>query len=84
MRFKYIIFNSSFPAIFSESLSHNDIANGVRERPTSAGFIDFEIGGAFDDLIRVNCFGESFTLNIKSNQELDETIIENLINKENY
>lgn len=65
---KYIIFENSFVAIFSESLKHCDIAMGISDRPTSAGFCNIEVGKA------VYTHGESISLGI-ANKKGDADII---------
>ena len=70
---KYIMFNDHVAVIFDPQLSHKDVARGLQTasfKPTSAGFFsvtpDFPSKGG-DYQIRVSCFGESTTLNMKAN-----------------
>jgi hypothetical protein len=73
--FKYVITQENEPILFSKNLLHNKISiNAI-----SAGFLIL-----FIDIkrkkYRVKCFGESTTLNIKSNMSLDKKIIESFLN----
>lgn len=69
---KYILnYCTKHFVIFSEEVSH-DQENGLFG--TSAGFCKFYIE---DGKIGVECFGESVSLMLKSNQEIDSEIITN-------
>lgn len=72
---KYVMFNETNAVIFDPILSHKDVARGIGHagfKPTSAGFFqvtpDFPSKGG-DYQIRVNCFGESETLKLKTNEK---------------
>lgn len=65
---KYIVLNKRHIFIFGASQKHSDIANALTRgdlvQVTSAGFIDLYEG-------KPRCYGESISLNIKSNEEED-------------
>ena len=78
---KYIIFDKMSPVIFSNALTHSDVARGLREKPTSAGFVTLvplSIDGGY---VNATVHGESISIGIKSNGDEDEKIIERFINK---
>lgn len=74
---KYIMVDEIFPIIFQTYLVHKDIAHGVRSNPvTSAGFVQRDAEGNY------HCYGESVSLNIKSNPEMDSKIINTFLKGE--
>ena len=65
---KYIITKDKIIIVFSELLQHSDFKHFD---PISAGFISF---GIKNDEMTCSCYGESISLNLKSNPELDNII----------
>ncbi len=68
---KYIVFEEiyDYPCIidipmiiFPASINHSTIARKIGYKPISAGFLNMK---------KEKCFGESISLNIKSNPEID-------------
>ena len=80
-KLKYIIADGS-PILFGEATNHSDVARGFNV--TNAGFcsIDFVKGNnrEIDDKYKVTCYGESVTLDKKSDPEFDAGKIERMIN----
>lgn len=74
MIIKYIIIEeSNSPVLFEKKLLHSDVAKPFGAIK-SAGFCILDMkNGKF----KIKCFGESSTLNIKSNHEEDEEMIRN-------
>lgn len=74
---KYIITKDHEPILFSKNILHNDICkNAIR-----AGFLIIFINkNQFK--CRVSCFGESTTLQLKSDKTKDRLIIETFLNSE--
>lgn len=70
---KYIIFDNGmndFPIIFPNFIEHLAIAQMHSEwTPIRAGFIAFDWDGG------LNCFGNSFSLKLESNSEIDNKLI---------
>lgn len=64
---KYIIFRDNEIVIFSESLKHSDIANSLKKKVISAGFVHL-----YDNKIYAG--GESMTLGIEARAEDGEII----------
>lgn len=83
---KYVIIDETYPIIFSEAHQHSsfrDISGNV----TSAGFCSFQevdtpVGSRFcqSRIIQARCYGESVSLNIKSDPEKDAIILTRLFN----
>jgi len=73
---KYIIIDELFPILFTECQTHKDLAHGMRV--TSAGFFCTSIE---KDKIKVHCYGESISLNIK-NQPDDARLIEKFLSSD--
>lgn len=76
---KYIILNNERAIILPVSMNHSDLY-GI-EKITSAGFINFDLRctgienrDTFEDLVFVSTYGESVSLNLKSNKE-DATLV---------
>jgi len=73
---KYIINDNDIPVLFSKEIVHNEIVQNVK----SAGFLILK----YDHLKRkfiTTCFGESSSLEIRSDVSRDKKIIENFLNK---
>ncbi len=82
---KYIIVEEhgiEVPIIFSELQKHWHIAAGMKA--ISAGFCSFKTetilgddpnGSEDQDVIAVNCWGESMSLGVKSRLKVDEAVI---------
>jgi hypothetical protein len=69
---KYIRFNDVSVVIFTDDLKHSNIAEKLHINKTnidSAGYIKLRTDGT------VNTFGESISLNISSNPEVDSRYI---------
>lgn len=84
MKLKYIVFDDALPVLFGEYFKHTDIVVKTEAEPTSAGFctIKKEIvlqDGVEAEHIKVDCFGESSSLNLKHRPQ-DCKVIENLFN----
>ena len=78
---KYIITKKyQAPILFSPVFSHNEIAERHVEI-LSAGFAQIT---ADNRKVDVCCFGESISLNIKSNPEVDAKLIKKMIDPYNY
>lgn len=73
--FKYVITQENEPIIFSKNILHNKISNNVISAGFLILFIDIE-----KNKHKVICYGESTTLNVKSNINLDKNIIESFLN----
>ena len=71
---KYVVNRKKIPIVFSSDITHSDVTTDA----ISAGFLIVK----FDVNVhkyRVNCFGESTSLNIQK-AEGDESLIENFLN----
>jgi hypothetical protein len=66
---KYIRTNHNEIIIFGEIMNHSDFS---RFNPISAGFISFDLGK--EGNLTCSCYGESISLNMKSNPEEDTLI----------
>ena len=68
---KYVIIDGS-AIVFSAAIQHKDMV-GFNQKCTSAGFVTFGIqkDSWGDDIVVANCYGESVSLGIKSNEEED-------------
>lgn len=66
------------PVIFPETLTHSDVAKGLPE-VKSAGFlyVDYNV---IEDRFDIKPFGESISLDIKSDPEIDKKHLDNLFN----
>lgn len=79
-KFKYVIADN-IPILFFMGIEHKDVARGLKI--TSAGFCDVW----YDELIRVwkaKCYGESISLNMKSNPDVDTYLLEMVLNSEHF
>uniref|UniRef100_A0A6M3JML5 Uncharacterized protein n=1 Tax=viral metagenome TaxID=1070528 RepID=A0A6M3JML5_9ZZZZ len=77
---KYVILNGNKPILFA-NMNHNQVANSLSKSlpltPTSAGFVSV----AYDERdrrIMVSVYGESTSLNLKSNK-VDAILIESML-----
>jgi len=80
MEKKYIMIESSwgwFPIIFSAAMVHSDVARNVGGKPVSAGYFHTRIE---DGKIKVECYGDSSSLNLKPSAG-DEIYLEMLLNE---
>ena len=83
-KLKYIIDGYGNFAIFSDRNSHSDIAKGFEFKPVGAGFCNIAVGykiemdGREARTINVHCFGESISLKLKSREEDEKIINENI------
>ena len=66
-KLKYVIVDGS-PIIFTEDISHDTFRH---LNPTSAGFVSIAF---IDGKVSADCFGESWSLNIKSHPD-DSAIV---------
>lgn len=72
MRSKYIVIDNIFAIIFPDLMNHDEVANALLyagQEVTGAGFIDVEPGS-------IVAFGESKSLDIKSNGTADVPALE--------
>lgn len=71
---KYVIVDGN-AIVFSPAITHSDMV-GYGQKCTGAGFVNFvcEKDKYGDDVIRAQCYGESISLGIKSN-EIDSMIV---------
>jgi hypothetical protein len=66
MQYKYIVYDHSMAVCFCGGIKHTDLTCKGKV-PTSAGFFKLEIvRGAHGEEIKVNAFGHSESLNLKS------------------
>lgn len=72
---KYIINVKNEPILFSRYILHNTI----NQEAKSAGFMILNYD-SLANLFVVKCFGESTTLMLKSNPQIDEKLIESFLN----
>lgn len=82
MKLKYILTRTGAFALFSEVHTHADMARGMYGDIVSAGFCHLSV--AYNDgnpeiKYRMNCYGESISLKLKSRPE-DSDIISNKLN----
>jgi hypothetical protein len=82
MPLKYVIINEVAPRLGTEMEAHFDFGRGA----TSAGFFDIEIvketpESFRPDYLRVQCWGESISLGVKSRGKEDASIIERMLNR---
>ena len=78
---KYIVFNDDRLediVIFSELQTHSEIAHGLPGEVVSAGFIRIFSDGEID--VRVECYGESISLEVESRPEQDTKIARRALN----
>jgi hypothetical protein len=73
---KYVINQNDIPILFSTDILHSDILQEAK----SAGFLSVKFVGKKRKYV-VKCFGESTSLNLKSDVKHDEVIIEKLFNE---
>ena len=77
---KYIIIDDKYVVLFDKTLTHKDMArNASGMPPTSAGFCMVEPHPT-EDKISVYVYGRSESLNMDSNREKDEPLIEKIVN----
>lgn len=74
---KYVITKDNEPVLFSKNILHNTISKNI----ISAGFLILFVD-INTNKYRVKCFGESTTLNLKSDILKDKLIIESFLNLE--
>ena len=72
---KYVIDTANRPVLFSRKQLHNT----VRDEAISAGYLLLRYNHKISTWFVVSCFGESTTLNIKSNPVLDKKLIEQFL-----
>lgn len=65
MRLKYIIYDYNTVAIFNDLISHDRMCP-LNVSPISAGFVNISVDN--NDL-RVDCYGQSYSLGISSRPE---------------
>lgn len=72
---KYIVFDNVMPIVFPDSLVHKEVANifltSKGMKPTSAGFCYIDETYC--------CYGESTSLNLKSNID-DSNLLDSILN----
>jgi hypothetical protein len=69
---KYVIGTANIPVLFSINIFHNT----VMDECLSAGYLLLRYNECTNSWFVVSCFGESTTLNIKSNPIADKLLIE--------
>ena len=72
-KMKYIITKTGCPILFGQAQQHSEFKHF---NPTSAGFCNI----SFDDHYKVQCYGESTSLNLASSQN-DSIKIEVMLNE---
>ena len=72
---KYVIDPNNVPLLFSKEKEHIDVQKNVK----SAGFLFIRFDHK-SKKFKVNCFGESSSLQIKSNPKEDNQVIEEFLN----
>lgn len=78
-KFKYLVYDECYPVLFTEADQHKDRAGF--NKVTSAGFARLFISDDKETKIGVQCWGESVSLGIKSNPQLDSALIERMFNE---
>lgn len=71
---KYVVGHNKIPILFSKDILHSDVMKDA----ISAGFLIVKFD-SINSKYSVNCFGESTSLNIKSDDG-DQYLIENYLN----
>lgn len=82
-KIKYIILDGRTPIIFPDHIGHDDMARGQRQRPTSAGFVSLIPISQPDgkrSFINATVYGESISLDLQSQGDKDNLIIEKFLN----
>jgi len=72
MSVKYIVFDYNIPVLFPDYAVHAEVASEMKDRygdPTSAGFVARNADGTF------SAYGESTSLDIKSDPKRDSQLI---------
>lgn len=72
---KYIKTEKNQIIIFSEYHQHSEFK---KFNPISAGFVYFDVGTKNGELI-CKCYGESVSLKLKADEEIDEELVRNQI-----
>lgn len=72
---KYVVDMTNTPILFNPNKLHNS----VRDEAISAGYLYLRYNQNSGNCFVVGCFGESTTLNVKSNPILDKKLIEEYI-----
>ncbi len=69
---KYVVINGSV-IVFSAAIKHSDMV-GYGQEASSAGFVSFRVFKDVDDfdVVEPHCYGESVSLGVKSNPEMDQ------------
>lgn len=72
---KYVIVNGS-AIVFSAAITHNEMVK-YNQKADGAGFVRFypEKNSYGEDVIVANCYGESFSLGVKSREEEDSILV---------
>lgn len=79
MKQKYIVINQAIAIVFPICLAHKDVVSGVtcEIKSLNAGYCQIEAVTNYE--FAVKCWGESKTLNVKSNPKQDEWAIKTLL-----
>ena len=73
MKLKYVVFDCLFPVIFTEAQQH--VKFKFMGKITSAGFCKiYSEGDVAAQVVKVHCYGESISLNIKSDPKDSELL----------
>ena len=65
---KYIMLDWDTPILFPDHMNHSDVAANFSSPVTSAGFVSVNGRDEYGDTL-VQCYGESVSLKIKSNEK---------------
>lgn len=76
MKTKYVITKKKVAILFSELIQHSEFKN---DEPISAGFVSISADMENLNWATCKCYGESISLNLKSNPVEDEKIIKRQI-----
>jgi hypothetical protein len=86
MKLKYVIYDDCYPVIFGEYFKHTDVR--TFKQATSAGFVSLKEVDTPESsqfccarMLKAYCYGESFSLGVKSRGEDDARLIERMFNQ---
>lgn len=79
MKLKYIITEDKNIIVFPKHLNHSDFKIF---KPINAGFISFNLNKEHE--LTCFCYGESISLKLKSNSEIDTLIAKRQLNMDDY
>jgi len=85
---KYVVFDwpgkGEIPVVFPASVFHHDITASINGKfpgvePVRAGFVEL---ATWMDLGQIRCYGESRTLKLHSDSNIDSLLIETMIKED--